>query len=932
MRSFRGHTRRSGEGPLLGTSGVGKRAAVEDSHIDWHACPHDELAAALGLAADADPGAGLDESVAAARRRRDGPNNLPRRGTPAWWRRAGRQFAAPLVAILIAAGVGAMAIGQWIDAAVIGIVVLVNATTGLVQEGRALRAIEALGRHLSTSATVRRNGRWRRIDAGDLVAGDVVRLLAGDRVPADVRLLQARSIAVDESIVTGESEPVEKDDETIAAPTPVADRRNMLWSGSIVVRGRGMGVVVATGPRARLGRIGRLVLDTEVLETPLTRRFRRLGRLLVVAVSIVAVATFLIGWLGGRPPRESFMAAVALAVGAIPEGLPAGLTIILAIGTGRMARRRAIVRRLPAVEALGSTTTICTDKTGTLTMNRMRVVEIAMAGHRLEALVEAPDASDAGDAADVSTSGGLRRLLEIAVLCNDARLRDGGEDGTPYEGDPTEGALLVAAREGGVDPDAVRRTHPRIDEIEFESRRRYMATRHRGGGRGHRTGVKGSVEAVLPRCDREVSEEGEIAPIDRERVEREAERLARRGLRVLAIAEDDSDERASGTPLEPHHLEDGLLLLGLVAMADPPREEAAAAVARCRSAGIRVVMVTGDHAATAARIAKAVGIGDVSADTGPTTLGGAEIDALDDDALRERLRRCDVLARIDPEQKLRVVEVLQAGGEVVAMTGDGVNDAPALRRADIGVAMGRGGSEIAREASDIVLADDRFATIAHAVEEGRGIYGTLARFIAWTLPTNGGEGFVILASVVAGGPLPLLPVQALWVNMSTSVLLGVPLAFDPHDPKAMERPPRDPKRPLLDRPLLLRIGLVSVLLWIAATGLFNLELARGHGADSGRSAAATAHVMGEAFYLFATRAGIRPFWTVGLFANRWLLGGLVAMMIAQWLVVSWPPLQAVMGTGSLDAIGWACTAAAGVAILAVVELEKAIRRACGAVE
>ncbi len=910
------------------------------SGTPWHALEPSAIDEALGVSVE--PERGLDDALVAARLAAIGPNAISTRPPPSFWRRLLGQLSAPLVAVLLVAAVGAFLLGETVDGLVILAVVGVNAVVGLVQEGKALAAIESLSQVLRIEASVLREGRWRRISAEQLVPGDRVRIEPGDRVPADLRVHASRGLAIDESMLTGESAPAAKRVESVAADTPLAERASLAFAGTLVSRGRGEGVVVATGSSTEVGRVGGLLDEAGEFTTPLVRKMRTLARLLVWVILAVAGLAFLVGWLQGRPASEMFMAAVALAVAAIPEGLPAGLTIILAIGVARMARHRAIVRKLPSVETLGSTTVICTDKTGTLTRNEMTVVALVAGGERFEVEGIGYEPSGRlvdsnGDAATISSRSPLRLLLEAGDLCNDARLAE--RDGEwSIEGDPTEAALIVAGRKAGLDERSLAERLPRLATIEFESERRIMATLHEDSSRAERViVVKGATEALLPGCDRMLAADGAARPIDREAVHREAERLANEGLRVLAIAErrvPAASEAVDAGRFGSFAIERDLVLLGLVGMLDPPRAEARAAVEACHGAGIRVKMVTGDHAATATHVAAAVGIGldreggsqPAGAPAMPRSLTGSELDRLDDEALAERLAGVDVLARVSPEQKLRIVRALQARGEIVAMTGDGVNDAPALKQADIGIAMGRSGTEAAKDAADLVLADDQFATIAQAVEEGRGVFGTLRMFIVWTLPTNGGEGFVILASILSGGPLPLLPVQALWVNMTTSVLLGVPLAFEPHEPGAMRRPPRDPKRPLLDFELLMRIGLVSILLWIAATGLFHLELARGRGEASGRAAAATAHVIGEAFYLFASRGGIRPFWTVPLFANWWLWAGLATMMAAQVAFVSLPPLQAIFGTASLDPIGWGLATAAGVAILAAVEMEKAIRR------
>ncbi len=897
--------------------------------VRWHAVDPARLREALGIEIDCDRG--LTEAAAQHRLEREGPNRLAEPQATPWWRRLLAQFAAPLVSILVVAAAGALLLGEIVDAAVILAVVLANAAIGFVQEGKALRAIEAIAGSLRTESCVMRDGRWRRIDAAGLVRGDLVRLEPGDRVPADLRLISARELEADESMLTGESLPVGKRPEAVAADAELGDRASMAHAGSLVVRGRGRGIAVAVGDATELGGIGALVASADRLATPLTRRIAALSRLLLLAILPIAAAVLGIGLLQERPFTQSLMAAVAFAVAAIPEGLPAGVTIVLAIGVGRMAERKAIVRHLPAVEALGAATIICSDKTGTLTENEMTVVAVLAGGQRFEFSGAGYDpagvVSIAGEPVPLETPPALAAALEAGVLCNDARHHAVGGVWT-IEGDPTEASLLVAARKAGIDPDAVARGRPRLDTIEFESERQFMATRHGDRGGGPSLGcIKGAVEVLLPWCGAMLDRRGEPQTIDREAIAAAAAAMGREGLRVLALARLDRPDEAFEGP--PSTIRGGVTLLGVAGMLDPPRPEVREAVAACRSAGIGVKMVTGDHAATAASIAAMVGIGGAAPGEPPPAMSGREIEACSDESLAEALQRIDVLARVSPAAKLRVVKALQSRGEIVAMTGDGVNDAPALRQADLGLAMGLSGTEAAKAAADIVLADDRFATIAAAVEEGRGVDRTLLRFIAWTLPTNGGEGLVILASLLAGGPLPLLPVQAMWINMSTTLLLGVPLAFERRDPDLMRFPPADPRRPVIDLPLLLRIGLVSLLLWLAATAVFRFELSR-HGMEAtARSAAGTAIVAGEILYLFSTRSGMHPISSVPFASNRWLLGGIVAMVLGQAAVVSLPPLQRIFGTGPLDALGVAAVAVAAAVVMAGVELEKWIRRAGG---
>jgi cation-transporting ATPase F len=709
---------------------------------------------------DVDPARGLSAAQVAERARRYGRNVIEHTGGPGWLRRVLVQFHNPLIYVLLAAGAVTAAFGEFVDAGVIAGVVLLNAVIGYVQESRAQRALDALSRMVPAEATVVRGGDARRVPAADLVPGDVVLIAGGDQVPADARLVDVRAFEADESVLTGESLPVVKTTGALPADTGLADRTNVVHAGTLATRGSARAVVVATGATTQLGAIERLVAGTEAVATPLTRKLAGFAGKLSAVIVVVAAVVFVVGLLRGMPVAEAFTAVVALAVGAIPEGLPAAVSIVLAIGVVRMARRKAVVRHLPAVETLGGTTVICTDKTGTLTTNRMTVTTVVT-----------------GDRAVPPEAAGREECLVAGVLCNDAALRreDGG---WVADGDPTETALVVAAQAAGLDPGELHDTHPRVDVLPFESERRLMATVHRRGDGSLVGYVKGAVEEVLARCD----------GVDHAAVLRRQHELAASGLRVLAFARFTPSSGDLVAQVDSPHA----TFLGLQGMQDPPREQAVRAVAACRTAGVRVKMITGDHAETARAIAAAVGIVDSAADA--TVLTGAELTRLDISEAPE----ADVFARVSPEQKLDLVHALQDRGHVVAMTGDGVNDAPALRRADIGVAMGAGGTDAARGAADMVLLDDDFATIEAAVEEGRGVFDNLRRFIAWTVPTNIGEGMVILVAVLLGATLPIVPVQILWINMTTAVFLGLTMAFEPKVAGIMHRPPRPPDRPLLD--------------------------------------------------------------------------------------------------------------------------------------
>ena len=877
------------------------------------------------LLLETDPQRGLGVEEAARRLRRYGPNELPRADRQgAVWRLL-RQFHHPLIYILLAACVITVGLGGYVDAAVIFTVVLVNAVVGFIQESKAESALDSLRALVRTRARVVRDGREARVASEEIVPGDLVLLEAGDMVPADLRLIRVTEFHVDESALTGESAPVAKDEE-VALPetTPVADRRNMAYSGTLVTAGTGAGVVVATGSQTELGQIHRLVGSADPLATPLTEKLSRFSRLLTGLILALAVVTFGVGLARGQGVVDIFTAAIALAVGAIPEGLPAALTITLAIGVGRMARRRAVIRRLPAVETLGSTTVICSDKTGTLTENQMTVQEIwtPSGGVRVTGSGYAPEGELVGEdgaPVTVAADAALRWCLLAGAGCNDAALSH--EDGRwRVIGDPTEGAMLVAAAKGGYDTGRMAREYPRIATIPFSSQRRYMATLHDDRARGVRVVlVKGAVERVLTLCDGMLGADGTILPVDPGAVLRAADRLASQGLRVLATAvrltADESDFRAGRVGR--------LALAGLQAMLDPPRPAAAASVRACHAAGIDVKMITGDHAGTATAVARRIGLLD---ERGPDrVLSGADLAALSPDRYPAAVERARVFARVSPEQKLRLVEALQGRGHVVAMTGDGVNDAPALRQADIGVAMGRGGTEVAKEAADMVLTDDDFATIEAAVEEGRGVFDNLTKFIVWTLPTNMGQGLIILVAILLGATLPILPTQILWINMTTAVALGLMLAFEPKEAGIMERPPRDPDRPLLTGGLMARIALVSALLVAGAWWIYEWELASGASLPEARSAAVNLVVLVQAFYLLTCRSLVRPVWRLGWFSNRWIIGGVVVQALAQAAVTYLPAMNLVFDTAPVSAASW--LRVCGIAALAglVIVVDKRLR-------
>ncbi len=829
-----------------------------------------------------------------------------------------------LVAVIIK-----LVMGAWVDAGVIFGVVLLNSIIGFMQEGKALNALAALARALTTETTVLRGGEKQRIDSKELVPGDIVLLASGDKVPADLRLLQVRSLQIDESALTGESLPVQKNDDTLEHDITLADRSNMAYSSTLVTYGTGMGVITATGDGTEIGRISELISSAKVLDTPLTRKIASFSHLLLYAILGLATVTFFVGLYHGDSWVDLFMAAVALSVAMIPEGLPAVLTITLAIGVSRMAKRNAIIRRLPAVETLGSTTIICSDKTGTLTRNEMTVQQLRAGGEAfaVSGIGYAPvgDIEQAGNELDNINNVALNEMLRAGLLCNESVLKQ-DEEGWKIEGDPTEGALLVAALKSGLDNAQELASSPRLDAIPFESQYQYMATLHGGvnGNAGSVIYMKGSVESLLQRCDTMLSANGDSIALDSTLVHAWVEEMASQGQRVLAIAY--LPVASKMITIDHKDVANDLIFLGLQGMIDPPREEAIRAVRACQRAGIRVKMITGDHAITAAAIAGQIGLDDtISEGEIPPVLSGRELEKMSDAELIQAAIGTAVFARVTPEQKLRLVEALQAHGEVVAMTGDGVNDAPALRRADIGVAMGITGTEVSKEAADMVLTDDNFATIEAAVEEGRGVFDNLVKFLTWILPTNAGLGLVIIAAVMLSEPLPILPVQALWINMTTAIFLGLALAFEPQGSDIMKHPPRSPDAPILSGELIFRIMLVALMLLAGGFGLFELALSEGASEAKARTIAVNVVALSQSFYLLNCRSLRFSMFQIGVFSNLWIWVGIAAMGIAQLAFTYLPVMNRMFHTEPIGLTDWLYILSVGVIIYIVIDAEKKIR-------
>lgn len=873
---------------------------------------------------------GLSADEARRRLQSHGPNQLPVARAESPFRRFLRQFNNVLIMVLILAAAVTAALGHAIDTIVILAVVVANTVLGYVQEGRAEKAIAAVHQMLAPEASVLRDGERRSIAASDLVVGDIVLLEAGDKVPADMRLLVANSLSVQEAVLTGESVTSDKQTEAVAANLPLGDRSCMAFSGTLVATGQGRGVVVATATATELGRISHLLAAVEPLTTPLLRQIRVFSKWLTGFILVTACVIFAIGYLGrGLPFDELFIVVVGLSVASIPEGLPAVLTVTMAIGVQAMARRHAIVRRLPVIEALGSVSVICTDKTGTLTRNEMLVASVAVAdsvylvdgeGYQpTGAIVPAPD----NELAVVADDQALLMLSRVALLCNDAVLRE--QDGDwQVQGDPMEGALLALAGKAGLDSAAEHQRWPRIDSRPFDARHRYMATVHDCPAEGNDCRrmvlVKGAPERLLDMCQSRMLPDGSSAALDAEGWHARAEQLAAQGQRVLAFAirrlpDDHSDPAELNVEAE-------LMLLGLTGLIDPPRAEAIAAVAECQQAGIAVKMITGDHAGTAAAIARAIGL-----KQSETVLTGAMIDDMDDAALAQAVLSADVFARTSPEHKLRLVSALQAQGSIVAMTGDGVNDAPALKRADAGIAMGRKGSAAAREAAQLVLTDDNFASIVAAIGAGRTVYDNLHKVIRFLLPINGGESLSLILAILLGLTLPITAGQILWVNMVGAVALALALAFEPAEANVMQRPPRRPDAPIVPMLVIWRIALVSLLFTAGVFGQFQLALWQGMAVETARTMTVNTLIVMEVAYLFSVRYTYTTSLTLkGALGTPAVLFSISAVSIFQLLFTYLPWLNTAFETQPLDVGQGAQVLAFGVLVMVLLELEKLLLR------
>ncbi|MFP4162821.1 MAG: cation-transporting P-type ATPase [Chitinispirillaceae bacterium] len=833
------------------------------------------------------------------------------------------QFNNVLIYVLLVSAVISVFLDHIIDAWIIMAVVVINGIIGYIQEGKAEKALEAVKNMLSLSSLVKRDGEKYEIAAENLVPGDIVLLKSGDKVPADLRLIDVKGLSVNEASLTGESENVSKTSKSVRQDAPLGDRFSMAYSGTLVSSGQGVGVVVATGSDTELGKINTMLSEVKTLSTPLLRQITSFGRVLTAIILAISVLTFLIGFFGlGWSMGAMFRAVVGLAVAAIPEGLPAIITIVLAIGVQRMAKRNAIIRVLPGVETLGSVTVICTDKTGTLTRGEMTAVVVRTKEQelKLSGIGYNPEGEfrTAKNRVDPMEQEDTAELLKAGVICNDSRLRK-NENQWNIVGTPTEGALLVMGAKAGLFHDDMKNKYSRLDSIPFESEHKYMATLNRTENGSQVIFLKGAPEAVLSRCEKQkAGEQTEI--LDKTWWEKRIQQFASEGLRLLAVAQKES---ADNDKLESGNVSGGFVLLGVIGIIDPPRREAVNAVRECREAGIRVKMITGDHALTARAIGNQVGLSD-----DVEVMTGNDLDRVKDEDLPEVAERVSVFARVSPEHKLRLVKALQKKGRVTAMTGDGVNDAPALKRADIGVAMGIKGTEASKEAAVMVLADDNFASITNAVEEGRTVYDNLRKSLLFILPTNGGQALVIVSAIFLGMlDLPITPAQILWVNMVTAVTLTLALAFEPMEKNVMKRNPRDPKEPLLTKGMILRVSYVSVLLtfftlmlfWIFTTQQFSIEYAR--------TMAVNTVIACEVFYLFNSRfITASSFNLRGIRATKYVWGTVGLIVLFQVFFTYVPFFNNIFGTRPLQVLHWLYLIAAGFALFSFVEMEKVLVR------
>ncbi len=888
-------------------------AQKEQKSKHWHAMDASEVKEAFGV----DDSKGLSAGEAKKRLEDYGRNMIPKAAGRTWWQRLLAQFHNVLIYVLIGAAVITALMDHWIDTWVILAVVLVNALIGFLQEGKAERALESIQQMLSLEATVVRDGKKQTIEAEELVPGDIVMVKSGDKIPADMRLIKSKDLRLEESPLTGESTSVEKSTEAVEKDAIIGDRYSMAFSGTVVTYGKATGLVTATGSATEIGKINQMMSEVEEITTPLLQKIEKFGKWLSLIILGVVLLFFAFGYFFRSDDytiAELFMAVIGLVVAAIPEGLPAIMTITLAIGVQRMAARNAIIRRLPSVETLGSVDVICSDKTGTLTRNEMtaKTVHTADKRYAIDGSGYKPEGAfrENDKEVDPEQEKVLWQLLQAARACNNAEVGQDDEGNWTLTGAPTEGAMLTMAYKAGL-----REFKPeRIDSIPFESDHKYMATLNQVEDKKF-IFMTGAPERVLEMCAKELSEKG-ARELDKDSWEQKMEEAAAQGQRLLGVAYNEaSDERSE---LDKEDCEGNKIFLGVVGIIDPPREEAVEAIRECKEAGVQVKMITGDHIITARAIGKEIGIGD-----GEKALSGRELEEMSDEKLREVVDEYDVYARTSPEHKLRLVKALQANGRLCAMTGDGVNDAPALKKANIGIAMGIKGTEVSKDASEMVLADDNFASIVHAIEEGRTVYDNIRKALLFILPTNGAESLVLMAAIMLGMVMPITPLQILWVNMVTAVTLALALAFEPMESKVMERPPRAPDEPILGKIFLWRIIFVSFLIGGLTLGVFHY-MAEHLGLDNetARTVAVNTLVAGQLFYLFNCRQIKESAIGKGFFGNKYAFMAAGALIVLQMVLVYVPFMNVFFGTAPIEGSLWWYSLAGGLIVFLLVELEK----------
>ena len=894
---------------------------MNHEHVNWHALTSEEVLASLHVHQDV----GLSDHAIIHNRLQYGTNTLSKKNQQSFLKLFLLQFHQPLVYILLLACVVMALLDEWMDVWVILGVVLINALIGFWQEVKAIKAIESLSTLSFSRVMVLRNGQKILLESSQIVVGDIVLLDSGDKVPADIKLLYAKELRVDESLLTGESVPVAKHVDVLDTQTALADRANMLFASTLVTYGHGKGVVIRVGDKSELGKINTLMSHVSILQTPLTQKLTFFSKRLLYGILLMASVTFIIGIMRAEELVLTFMASVALAVGVIPEGLPATMTIILAIGVVKMAQKNAIIRKLPAVETLGSTTVICTDKTGTLTQNAMTVRKIITVSDHYHVSGNGYDPSGEIKASSETIippkGSALYETLVAGVLCNSAShvLKEGVYG---IEGDPTEGALIVAAKKVGITKEDLLLSMVHQDTLFFESEHQYMASGYTFyDGHENIVYLKGSVEKIIEKCDEVLSEDGHKCLIDKEMIIAEAEAMAHDGLRVLAFAKIYFKDKIDS--LGHHHFQRGLIFLGLQGMIDPPRQGVPEAIQSCYDAGIAVKMITGDHRMTALFIAHLIGL---KTDEKRAVVTGKELEAMHDEELSSLLPSVSVFARIAPEQKLRLVKVLQSLNHSVAMTGDGVNDAPALRQANIGIAMGMSGTDVAKESADMILVDDNFTTLKDAIEEGRVVYDNLIKFITWILPSNVGEGLVVVFAILFGLSLPILPLQILWINLITDSILGIMLAYEPKETNIMQRAPRLASEPILSSRLVMNVLLIGTLLFFEAFGAFFYVQTLGFSEDVARTLVVNIFVFGEIGYLFACRSLHSSLFEIGFFSNQKLLVGVCVIVGLELLFLYMPFMNQLFNSTPLGVYEWMISLLSGVVIYCVSEAEKYVYR------